>query len=192
MPESPHVVPMLPSVVTLSVVALLVLSGWLWSRRALTLPRVGCAVAVSAYAGGIVANTVFPFLLGGAPDRPAWWLFVNLTPLVGTEPVDMAANVLVFVPLGVLLPLVARVDSVRRVVLWGFLVSLAMEVTQLVNAVTGHGGHVADVNDLLANTLGALVGYGGLRAATLLPSVARLVVATQWPGPAASTVDRAA
>jgi glycopeptide antibiotics resistance protein len=101
--------------------------------------------------------------------------------LAGTEWADMAQNVVVFVPLGVLLPLVAPVRSPGRAVLGGFLVSLTMEALQFVNAVTGHGGHVADVNDLLANTLGALVGYGVFRVGLLVPALARLARAAAWP-----------
>ena len=67
--------------------------------------------------------------------------------------------------------------------LHGFLLGLTMEVLQLVNAVTEHGGHIADVNDLLANSLGAPLGYGLLRGALLLPPAARLVTAATWPAP---------
>lgn len=105
----------------------------------------------------------------------------NLVPLAGTEPADMLQNVVVFLPLGVLLPIVARVRSALRVLLCGLLLSLSMEAVQLLNAVTGHGGHVADVNDLLANAAGALLGYGVLRCALLVPPAAQVVRATTWP-----------
>ena len=44
----------------------------------------------------------------------------------------------VFLPLGVLLPIVARVRSAGRVLLYAFLLSLTMEALQFLNAVTGH------------------------------------------------------
>ena len=118
----------------------------------------------------MVANTLLPIHLGAADSDLPWWASVNLTPLAGTEWFDMARNVVVFVPLGLLLPLVARVRSARGVLLWGFLVSLTMEALQL-------------VNDLLANTLGAPTGYGLFRAAVLLPALAHLAGAATWPGP---------
>jgi glycopeptide antibiotics resistance protein len=49
-----------------------------------------------------------------------------------------------------------------------------MELLQLLNAVTGHGGHIADVNELLANTVGAPLGYALFRVALLLPLSARV------------------
>lgn len=155
---------------------------WLLHRRAaLAVPRVLAGLAACAYVVGIVANTVLPIEIGSSGPRPSWTVFLNLVPLAGTEPRDMLANVLVFAPLGVLLPVVARVRSARGVVLTGFLLSLAMELLQLANAVTGHGGHVADVNDLLANTIGAPLGLAVLRLAVRVRPVARLVRAATWP-----------
>jgi hypothetical protein len=93
----------------------------------------------------------------------------------------LAVYVVVFLPLGVLLPLVGQVSSARRVLLLGFLLSLTMELLQGLNAVTVHGGHIADVNDLLANTLGAPLGYGVLRLARLVPALRRWADAATWP-----------
>jgi glycopeptide antibiotics resistance protein len=120
------------------------------------------------YGAGVVANTLFPIYLGGERYHRSWRVFLNLTPFADTEPFDMLTNVAVFVPLGFLLPLVTRANSALRVLLVGFLLSFTMETLQLVNAVTGHGGHIADINDLLANTLGAPIGYAVFRAALFL------------------------
>ena len=181
MPSGPHEITALPVVVPLAVVALALLLLHLRRRAALTLPRAFVAVAACGYGAGVVANTLFPLHLGGAPDDLPWWTHLTLTPLVGAEWRDVLANVVVFVPLGVLLPLVARVRSAPRVLLLGFLVSLAMETAQFLNSLVGQGGHIADVNDLLANTLGAPLGYGLLRVAPLAPALARLAAAATWP-----------
>lgn len=176
---------LLVPVAVLAVLAML----WRLSRvGALAVPRVLVGATACAYGVGIVANTVLPIRLGDPGPRPSWTVFLNLVPLAGTEPLDMVRNVLVFAPLGVLLPLVARVRSAGRVLLLGFLLSLAMELLQLANAVTGHGGHVADVNDLLANTIGATLGLGVLRVALLVPGVATSVRAATWPRAQAAAV----
>nr|WP_269437787.1 VanZ family protein [Arthrobacter sp. zg-Y919] len=127
------------------------------------------------YGAGVVGNTVLPIHIGGPRYNEPWWIRLNLVPLVHAEPGDLLMNVLVFIPLGILLPLISRIRSVGRVLLVGLLVSLAMEVLQLVNAVLANGGHIADINDLLANTAGAPLGYGLFRAALLLPSLRRAV-----------------
>ena len=74
--------------------------------------------------------------------------------------VELFGNVLLFVPLGFLLPLLF--PAMRR---WwqalavGAGVSLAIELYQL----TWPGVRKADVNDVLMNTLGALLGLAALR-----------------------------
>jgi len=177
MPTTDQEIPALPVVVPLALVALAVLWWRLHRRGALTVLRAVVGVALCAYGAGIVAHTVLPIHLDRSGSGTPWWRFLNLIPLAGTEWADMLQNVLVFVPLGALLPLVAAVRSSGRALLGGFLVSLTMEALQFGNAVTGHGGHIADVNDLLANTLGALVGYGVFRVALLVRSW------TGWPAP---------
>jgi glycopeptide antibiotics resistance protein len=184
-------VPVLPVVVPLGLLVVAVLLWRLHRRAALTFPRVVVGAAVAVYVAGVVANSLFPVFIGKSGVEP-WWSSLNLVPLVNTDLDDMLENVAVFVPLGVLLPLVARTTSLPRVLLRGFLVSLAIEVLQLVNSVAANGGHASDVNDLLANTLGAAVGFGLFRAALLLPVLRRLARSATWPDPLPGGADGAA
>jgi VanZ family protein len=183
MPKSSpwHEIPAWPFVVPLTLLAGAVLLWRLHRRAALTIPRALVVAVLCVYGGGVLANSLFPIFIGKGPSGLPWWDTVNLTPLVGTDRADMLRNVVVFLPLGFLLPLVARIYSARRVLLYGFLLSLAIETIQLVQSQTGNGGHVADINDLLANTLGAPIGYGIFRALLLLPALARLATAATWP-----------
>jgi hypothetical protein len=173
-------VPVLPVVVPLGVLVLAVLLWRLHRRGALTLPRAAVGAVVAVYVAGVVANSLFPVFLG-KPATLSWWQVPDLVPVAGYEVRDLLENVAVFVPLGVLLPLVARVRSLPAVVVRGFLISLAIELLQWVNAVTVQGGHAPDVNDLASNTLGALLGYLVFRVALLLPAAARLARAATWP-----------
>lgn len=62
-------------------------------------------------------------------------------------------NVVLFVPLGLLLPCCWEgFDRIGHAALFGFLFSLAIELSQLLNF------RVTDIDDLIANTLGAVVG----------------------------------
>lgn len=64
-----------------------------------------------------------------------------------------ALNVVLFVPLGLLLPCCWEgFDRIGHAALFGFLFSLAIELSQLLNF------RVTDIDDLIANTLGAVVG----------------------------------
>ncbi|MFJ7905314.1 VanZ family protein [Streptomyces sp. NPDC096198] len=101
---------------------------------------------------------------------------LNLEPLNVTNPADLLdapLNVLMFVPGGLLL----SVLSVRwyQAALWGFLGSFAIEATQYLT----ESGRSADVNDLMANTLGTLIGYGGAAVVLALTGATR-----SRPGPA--------
>ena len=95
---------------------------------------------------------------------------VNLIPFVGMAqaPLETALNVLLFVPLGLMLPLLwKRFRDGRLAVLYGFTLSLAVEAAQLFSGNT-------DIDDLLTNTLGTFLGY--LIACALLlryPAVAK-------------------
>lgn len=80
---------------------------------------------------------------------PALSLFTDPTAWKG-----MALNVLLFVPLGLFLPLLWRsFHRPKQTVLAGACLSLAIELLQLLNLRT------TDVDDLICNTLGSLVGY---------------------------------
>ncbi|RKS75723.1 VanZ like protein [Motilibacter peucedani] len=170
-----------PFVVPLGVLAFAAALWWLQRRAALTVSRAVTAAVACVYGGGVVANTVFPIFIGKPGSGVPWWDQLNLTPLQGTDVKDMLQNVVVFLPFGVLLPLLARVRSVLLVLVGGFLSSLGIELVQLVQSTTGNGGHVADVNDLLANTVGAPGGYAVYRAALLLPRLRRLAEDATWP-----------
>ena len=67
---------------------------------------------------------------------------------------NIAGNVAMFVPTGIILPLAYKdIDTFRKTVLAGFLLSLAIELSQLLTR------RVTDVDDLILNTAGAAAGY---------------------------------
>ena len=70
-------------------------------------------------------------------------------------PVDTVLNILLFVPLGIFLPLLYdKFDRIGKIAFIGFLISLSVEIAQMF----GYGA--TDINDLIANTIGACIGYG--------------------------------
>jgi glycopeptide antibiotics resistance protein len=180
-------VPVLPVVVPLAVVTVGVLLTLLARRGRFSLPRAAVALAIGVYAAGIVANTVFPIFLDKPVGDAPWGAHLALVPLSGYEVADALQNVLVFVPLGMLVPLLAVRPSWWRTVGVAACVSLGIEVTQLATAHLLGGGHLADVNDLIFNVLGGAVGYVALAALTRVPGVEGLVDRFRWR--TASTPD---
>ena len=79
---------------------------------------------------------------------------INLMPFAdGGGSTGMALNMLLFVPLGAVLPLLWRSCRLYKTVAIGFSLSLLIELSQLFNY------RATDIDDLLMNTLGTLLGY---------------------------------
>ncbi|MFF8311391.1 VanZ family protein [Streptomyces lydicus] len=127
-------------------VALYMVTTWRRSPRQMS-QRVALGL-LWFWAAGVVYSTF------GTPSGGGQAL--NLKPLDLTNAADIkdaVLNVLMFAPGGLLLALL----PVRwyQATLFGFLGSLAIEVTQYLT----RSGRSADINDLTDNTLGALIGF---------------------------------
>ena len=87
-------------------------------------------------------------------------------------------NIVMTAPLGLLLPLLVRVRSVAGVALVGLLVSATIELGQGVGDVLLGMSRTVDVNDLVANVTGTVLGLVAFRvvAATLGSSLARFAL----------------
>ncbi|MFF8997148.1 VanZ family protein [Streptomyces achromogenes] len=142
-----------------------------WTARHVVLRTAACL-----YAAAVLSITVFPLEVtwGRYANQMPWTNQVNYVPLV-TADVTAVPNILMFVPLGFLLPLLTRVDGAARAVAVSALASLGIESAQLLSYVLFHNGRSVDVNDLLANTLGGLTGYLLVRLALGRPSVRELL-----------------
>ena len=79
---------------------------------------------------------------------------INLIPFRDGISLSMILNVVMFMPLGFLLPLLWKeYQSLVRTAIIGFCFSCGIEFCQLLNR------RVSDVDDLLMNTLGAILGW---------------------------------
>ena len=100
--------------------------------------------------------------VAGAPELPYLYprLNINLIPFwditsgVRAYLINSGLNILLFIPLGFILPLLWKEFRSRRTIcLTGFLLSLGIELAQLLNY------RISDVDDLIMNTLGSFLGY---------------------------------
>ena len=108
-----------------------------------------------------VEGNVQPLLF--EPDK-VFPLRVNLVPLVNILRFDtlkdlllnLIGNFAMFIPTGVMTPLIyKKINTFGKVTLTGFLLSLSIEILQLPFAV-----RASDIDDLILNTAGCMVGYG--------------------------------
>jgi glycopeptide antibiotics resistance protein len=130
-----------------------------------------CLVALVLYGLVVAAVTLTPNL-GGPAASSNWVPLASLRPTfanlwaVATHPeylqyidegavAQHAGNVLLFVPLGWLLPVVwSKFRSPMRVFALATLISLAIEICQLLIV----RGRMSTIDDVLLNCLGALIG----------------------------------
>lgn len=79
---------------------------------------------------------------------------INLTLFDTAGSTTYLLNILLFMPLGFLLPTIwPQFRKMKNTVCTGFFFSLAIELNQLLN------NRITDIDDLFTNTLGAIIGY---------------------------------
>lgn len=98
------------------------------------------------------SGTLYDFLRAGFEYRPDE---INVIPLLlDSYTMQYVLNVILFVPFGVLLPLVTpSLAKIRHIFGYGLGFSLCIELSQLLNR------RATDVDDLIMNVLGALIGF---------------------------------
>jgi glycopeptide antibiotics resistance protein len=84
-------------------------------------------------------------------------------------------NVMMTVPLAAILHVLFGVRDRLRVLRVGLALSAAIEVTQFVLILGLHGNRWAEANDLVANLLGAYLGYLAFHRMLRIPAVRRAV-----------------
>jgi glycopeptide antibiotics resistance protein len=161
-------------------------------RDAWNVRRALLQTAVAVYAAAVLSITVFPLEVtwGIYANQSPWYGQINFVPLIGAD-VTMPANVMLTVPAGFLLPLLSRrATSAKRTALLTGLVSLGIEAAQLLSYIALHNGRSVDVDDVLANTLGGLLGYVLLTFALRSEGLRRPLLAASLPRSAALQADR--
>jgi len=158
-------------IIVISILWLIVRTGTAWKQKTICWKRevqlllvYVCLVVVSRFVffpfskvNGVIQPLVF--------DRTNAYPFrINLIPFIylmdyesmGEVWLNLAGNVAMFVPIGVIWPYVfRRLDSHRKVFAAGIGVSACIEILQL-----PFYDRLTDIDDLLLNTLGYAVGYG--------------------------------
>lgn len=175
-----HQVPVLPVVVPLAAAVLVVLLWSLRRRGRLSVPRASVALALCVYAAGVVANTVFPIYWDKPARTAPWSSYLVVVPFADYEVADAVMNVLVFLPVGILVPLVLVRVSWGRVLGAAAVFSAVIEGTQYVTAHVLGGGHIADVNDLIFNVLGGAAGFAVFSVLSRVPVIDDLVRQFRW------------
>ena len=110
------------------------------------------------YVASLYAITGIPTIYNCSFDG-----FVYLVPFVGMayDVLNSFLNVILFVPLGFFLPFLCyRFGKLKNTLLFGFLTSFSVELLQLFTY------RKTDINDIITNTVGTLVGFLAFRLIT--------------------------
>jgi glycopeptide antibiotics resistance protein len=119
-----------------------------------------------AYAAGVLAVTVVPVRAFDYWGQVPWQAMIRWVPFV-VDPLSMTLNVVMFLPFGVLVPLLWpwAGATATRLGLLALSASASIELTQLLLDITIGSRRTVDINDLIANAGGALIGLWLLRRA---------------------------
>lgn len=73
---------------------------------------------------------------------------------------QILGNIIMFIPIGFYIPIINNKKKFKEVVLAGFIFSVGIELTQfIINTIIGYNYRSTDVDDIILNTLGAIIGY---------------------------------
>lgn len=98
--------------------------------------------------------------LGEYRNQTPWYKAANFIPILTIDVKTFVLNIIMLVPLGMYLPFLnGKIRSVKQAARIGFYLSLSFELTQLAIRILLGNGRSTDINDLIANTLGAVIGF---------------------------------
>lgn len=135
-------------------------------------PHMAAVYIFCYFLSAVLSVTSIPSIYHMSVDEASRSL--SLVPFDGlsTNPLEYVLNILLFVPLGFFLPLLWKKFENRRLTfVYGFLLSLSIEMIQLFN------NRITDIDDLLTNTSGTIAGYFlFLLAKRIFPKISIFVI----------------
>jgi glycopeptide antibiotics resistance protein len=160
--------------------AVAALVGWRAARSGLPAFVVAMRVLFVVYLGWVVGATLFPLPISAIAarlDAAGAGVSVDLVPLASIRQTlrdgtlfaqvwVIGGNIFTLAPFGFLLPFVApRLAGWGRMALAALLFPLAIELSQLaISLVLGYSYRVTELDDVILNAAGILVGFSAFRA----------------------------
>lgn len=123
--------------------------------------------ALLIYINLVLGITIFPIPI---QEIPAWnfpYYFVPFSSVVvefhsGITSIirNLLGNIIMFVPLGIMLPLLLRKRNLPRILLTATLATVSIELMQfLIGVLVGFHYRVVSVDDVILNLIGAVLGF---------------------------------
>lgn len=146
-----------------SVLGLICLMSWVYrQKRKITITQLGVLISFGIYLLCDIHLVFFPIEVNIGPyaNQTPWYKTINFIPILTLDVTTFLLNIVMLIPFGMYIPFLSKsATSVKKVAKLGFMLSLSLEMMQLLIRVTLGNGRSTDINDLLANTAGAVIGF---------------------------------
>lgn len=116
------------------------------------------------YMLALVSVTLFPIRINMLSNNVVSYNFIPFKSILhilkqGSHLIlrNIAGNIIIFIPLGFLLPFIlAKVDKIKKIGLFGFTISVIIELVQLTGIPERK---TVDIDDLILNVAGTFIGF---------------------------------
>ena len=140
---------------------------WLisWAKRKqrkINLLQFVVLISFEIYLLCVIHLVIFPIdvNIGRYANQTPWYKAINFIPILTIDVKTFLLNIIMLIPFGMYIPFLNKtMVSVKKAAKFGFMLSLSFEFVQLLVRVTLGSGRSTDINDLLANTAGAVTGF---------------------------------
>lgn len=120
-------------------------------------------ITLGIYILSVIALTLFPIDVNWGMYRnlTPWYARINPIPIITIDLTTFILNIIMLVPYGVYQWLLVKEDKIcwEHVATKSFIFSIGIELSQILLYIIFNSARSVDINDVLANTLGGIIGY---------------------------------
>ncbi|EEL81915.1 VanZ [Bacillus cereus AH1271] len=163
------------------------------------------------YIGMVVAITLFPIPIGFSTGIENIRLSININPfasiikdigkigitydgdvlfMIGLIVRNVGGNILLLMPLGFLAPIIwDKFKKIKNTILLGLAISISIELLQLIESLVSSWIRITDIDDVICNVIGSIVGYFIYKITLMLASKFNIQVLNKTNSKGVESID---
>ncbi|MCC2377723.1 VanZ family protein [Bacillus wiedmannii] len=163
------------------------------------------------YIGMVVAITLFPIPIGFPTCIENIRLSINIIPfasiikdigkigiaydgdvlfMIGLIVRNVGGNILLLMPLGFLAPIIwDKFKKIKNTILLGLVISISIELLQLIESLFSSWLRITDIDDVICNVIGSIVGYFIYKITLMLASKFNIQVLNKTNSKSVESID---
>ncbi|PHD61382.1 Teicoplanin resistance protein [Bacillus wiedmannii] len=163
------------------------------------------------YIGMVVAITLFPIPIGFSTGIENIRLSINIIPfasiikdigkigiaydgdvlfMIGLIVRNVGGNILLLMPLGFLAPIIwDKFKKIKNTILLGLAISISIELLQLIESLFSSWIRITDIDDVICNVIGSIVGYFIYKITLMLASKFNIQVLNKTNSKGVESID---